>query len=146
MKSSYKANTVRKRKRKRRSSSKVLISKRVKEYFFILLALDAASEEIQMSAMKNASKEFLLAITEIAKNIASGNVELTEEQYVKLNRYAKTINEIINKKTSEKRKRRLLQQGGFLGALAGPLIGALSPLLSNLVSGLFPNRQRDRRQ
>lgn len=127
--------------KRQRRSSKAIISKRVKEYFFILVALDAASDEVKMSAMEYAPKQFLLAITEIAKNIASGNVPLSDEEYEKLNRYAKSINEIIDKKTSMRRKRKILQQGGFLGILARPVVQALSPLLSNLVSGLFPNRR-----
>ena len=128
---------------KRRKSVKV--GKRVKEYFFILLALESASDEIRKSAMRNAPKDLLLAITEIARNLAAGNAHLDDSEYSLLKKYTDAITELIDGKTSLARRKQIVQEGGFLGALAGPLISSIVPqLIGSVGSNIIPTPRRRR--
>jgi len=71
---------------------------------------------------------FLDCVSECAKNVIKGNVPLTARQKEKLRRSRKDLRALSVKKTALRRKRRILQKGGFLGALL-PLLGVLSSLL-----------------
>ena len=121
------------------------VSKRVKDYFYIILALDSASDEIRRSAMRNAPKDLLLALTEIAQNIAAGHGDLDDSEYARLSKYASAITKVINKKTSLVKKKQLYQEGGFLGALAAPLLSSIVPqLIGSVVSNIIPSPGRRR--
>ena len=123
---------------------KLPVSKRVKEYFYIIIALQSASDEIRRAAIRHAPKQLLLAITEIAKNLALDNVVLKREEFLRLKEHAETITELIGAKTSDKRKKEIVQDGGFLAALAGPLISTLAPVLGSVVSSIFTPRRQQR--
>lgn len=114
-------------------------SKEVKENFYMLVALHEASNEVKKSAIRNASKEFLVALTEMVKNLVRGNVPLSNLEYSKLASHAQELTELSGK-TTLTRKRELLQKGGFLGALIGPLISTLGPLLGGVVKSILPSR------
>ena len=66
---------------------------------------------------------------ECAKNTLNGNVKLSPAQYRKLKRYKTQLRQLTNKKISHKKKKKLLQKGGFLGALLGAVIPALISLV-----------------
>ena len=60
----------------------------------------------------------------------AGRVRLTKKQIETLERREKDIRKIASKKVSRKQKRAIVQKGGFLGALLGPIISVISGLLS----------------
>lgn len=126
---------------KQKTKKNVRLSKQLKEHFFILMSLQAADKRIRQSAMQHASKEMLLAITEIARNIVRGNVPLSTSQFNELNKSGDELNELANRKTSTTRKRAIVQSGGFINLLAGPLLRAvgpmLAPLLGSVVKGMI---------
>jgi len=67
-------------------------------------------------------------LCECAKNIIKGNVALTKAQRERIHKRKQSFRKLALKKTSLKEKRRIVQRGGFLGALLGPIISALGSL------------------
>ena len=59
-----------------------------------------------------------------------GNVPLNTSQKKKLGTKKNILRQIALKKTSIKKKQRLIQSGGFLGALLGPIISVLGGLFN----------------
>lgn len=117
-----------------------VVSRQVKEHYYIILGLSALSNEVRKSIMKNASKDFILALMEIVSNVVYGNVDVSSEHVREMKKHAKILQEMANKKTSMRRRKEIIQQGGFLAALAGPILGAVAPLIGGLVKGIFPSR------
>jgi len=73
--------------------------------------------------------DFIDCVSECAKNIIKGNVPLNPAQLQRLRRDRSNVRVLASKKTSLKKKRRVLQKGGFLGALLPPVLGVLGSLL-----------------
>lgn len=101
------------------------MSVRLKRNAAALRALSGASATVQKSFVANASKDFILTLVEIAKNILRGGVKLTRAQFQRLKRYKKEVGELVKSKASVKARRRIVQTGGFLGALVGPILQLL---------------------
>lgn len=78
-------------------------------------------------------KRLINAICECSKNILSGNVDLTADEYKNLKKYKKHLRELSSRKTKLKRKKELVQKGGFLPALIAPLIGLLGSVISSVI-------------
>lgn len=75
--------------------------------------------------IKKSSKDFIETLVEICINIIKGNVPLSSAQFKRLKRFHKQLKQVTLKSTPQKKKRRVFQQGGFLGALLKPLLGLL---------------------
>ena len=81
-----------------------------------------------MLLKRHCSPEFTKCICECVKNVLVGNVKLTPEHKRKLKRHKHSLRKLTSKKTSQKEKKRLVQSGGFLGALLGPIVKVLGGL------------------
>ena len=81
--------------------------------------------------IKEADDDLVHCICECTHNILKGNVPLTKAQKTKLRPYKQDMRAVANKTTGQKRKRQILQKGGFLPALLAPL---LAPIIAPLVS------------
>ena len=73
-------------------------------------------------------------ISEITKNLLKGKIPLKSRQLKCLCRHKRILREVANKRNSLKRRRRLVQTGGFLGALIGPALGLITTLLGSLIN------------
>lgn len=104
------------------------MSKRLQKNARALHALGKASKSIQKSIITSAPKDFIDTICECAHNLLKGNVSMTQDQYKKLKHYRTQLRELNRKQTSLKRKRSLLQKGGFLGSI----LARVAPILANL--------------
>jgi len=83
---------------------------------------------------KRCNKEFLDCVSECAKNILSGNVQLTTKQKTALRRNRQNLRQLSIKKTSLKKKRQIIQKGGLLGAILAPVLATLGgTVLSSLL-------------
>ena len=76
-----------------------------------------------------AGKELVHCICDCVLNVLNGNIPLEYEEKERLRRHRKCLRELVKKKTSDKKRKHLIQEGGFLGALI--------PILGGLVSKLF---------
>ena len=75
--------------------------------------------------------EFVKCICECVKNVLVGNVSLTPENKKRLKRHKRSLRRLILKKTPLTEKKRIVQSGGFLGALLGPIVKVLSGLFGS---------------
>jgi hypothetical protein len=110
------------------------MSDTLEKYAPFLRELQRASNDRVRRAMlrENMDDEFIHCVTECATNVLKGKVPLTSDQKKKLARRKHSLREISSKKTSYKRKRDIIQSGGFIGALLTPIISILGGLLGGL--------------
>ena len=104
---------------------------RLRRHCHTLKRLSKPKPSITRPIIKDASKDLLHTLSECSYNVLKGVVPLTSKEKNKLCRYKTKLRQIANKKVSQKRKRAILMQGGFLGALLSPIIGVLGSLLAN---------------
>ena len=79
--------------------------------------------------LQNISPGLLKCLCECSLNVLKGNVKLTSSQKQLLRRHRKVLRSLADRKTTVKRKKQLLvQKGGFLPALLGPILSTLAGL------------------
>jgi len=105
------------------------MSKRVKKYLPVLKRITKLGEKAKRDYVRKCDKEFLDCISECAKNVIKGNVPLSNRQKTKLRRNRNDLRALSVKKTSLRKKRRVLQKGGFLSALLPPVLAVLADVL-----------------
>ena len=80
--------------------------------------------------MNLAAKDQLKALEEIAVNIVKNTVALSEPDERICRRYRKPLRLLALKRYPTKNKRKILQQGGFLGAILPVIASVLGSLLT----------------
>ena len=110
------------------------MSQRVKKNVESLLYLSKAKPNIVKTIIQHADRDLLNALFECALNVLKGHVTLTKYQKTKLKPYCKHLRCLVDKKQTIKKKRSVLQTGGFLPALLGPLASVLVPLIGKVLS------------
>ena len=71
-------------------------------------------------------------LSECCLNLLKGNLKLSKSDIHKLHRHANKIRKLGEKKVSNKEKKKIIQQGGFLPALLPVIISAVGSLLGGL--------------
>ena len=104
------------------------MSRRVRKYLPVLKRIAKLGDKAKRDYVRKCDKEFLDCISECAKNVVKGNVPLTNRQKTRLRRSRNELRALSVKKTSLRKKRRILQKGGFQTALLPPVLGILSSL------------------
>jgi lipoate synthase len=92
------------------------------------------TEAARRKLIKNCDKQLIDCFCECCKNVLKGNVELNSRQLKRLRREKNNLRALALKKTSLKKKRKILQKGGFLGALIPPVLSVLGSLFGGLIS------------
>ena len=106
------------------------MSERLKRHVPLLKALAKASPQSRKKFLKNnCTPDFIHCICKCVQNILKGRVQLSKGHKCELSRHKKSMRKLILKKTSLKNKKKLVQTGGF--------IGALLPSLIKIIGGLF---------
>ena len=105
------------------------MSKRVRKYLPVLKRINKLGDRAKHDFVRKCDRGFLDCISECAKNVLKGNVPLTARQKTKLRRSRKDLRALSAKKTALRKKRHILQRGGFLTALLPPILGVLANLL-----------------
>ena len=106
------------------------MSSRIKRFAPTLRQLHKYSNAQKRRWIKqNLDKEFIFCLCECAKNLLKGKVPLTPAQKKLLARRKKVLREFVKKKVSLQKKKKIIQSGGFLGALITPIISILGGLL-----------------
>jgi len=107
------------------------MSSKLHKHANLLRALHRASPRIRKRLLHDyCSGDFVCCIVECVKNVLKGNVPLSPAQKKKLKSKKKHLRQMILKKTSLTKKRKLIQTGGFLGALLGPIVSVLGSLFN----------------
>lgn len=95
-----------------------------------MLKMMARAKPAVLKAMLNgASPDLVKALCECSMNVLRGNVKLSSHQKKRLSRYKQGMRALSRGNTSMKRKKQILQKGGFVGALLKPVLGVLGGLL-----------------
>ena len=97
----------------------------------MLRMMCGAKPSMIKAVLKGASPDLINALTECSLNVLKGNVRLSPAQKRQLSRYKQNLRALARKKTSVKRRKQILQKGGFLGALLKPVLGVLGGLLGS---------------
>ena len=79
--------------------------------------------------IKDCDKNLIDCFCECSKNVLKGHVPLNEPQLRKLRRQKKNLRSLALKKTPLNKKRKILQKGGFIGALLPPILSIIGGLL-----------------
>lgn len=110
------------------------MSKRLKKHANTLRFLATCDKHTSKSILRSAQPELLACVSDICHNILNGRVELSPKERKGLAKYKASLRKIANRKTTQKTKRELIQKGGFLNTLLGPLLSnILVPLTKNLL-------------
>jgi hypothetical protein len=95
----------------------------------ILRLLRKAKPPVVKAVIRTASPKLISALCECCHNVLKGHVPLSRAQKQRLSRYRAGLRTITKNKLSVKKKKQILQQGGFLGALLGPIVKVLGSVL-----------------
>ena len=102
----------------------------VKKHLPLLQYPAKGKPRINKAIIEESNPEVIKVICECAKNTLYGNVKLSPVHLNKLKRYKTQLRQLSDKKTGIKQKKRVLQKGGFLGALLGAIIPTLASVIS----------------
>lgn len=103
----------------------------MRRYLPVLRRIHRLGDKAKRNLIKTCDRQLIDCFCECSKNILKGNVPLKEPQLRKLRREKKNLRTLALKKTSLKKKRKILQKGGFLGALLTPALA----ILGNIIAG-----------
>ena len=101
----------------------------LKRNVYLLRLLHKSKPSLVKVILKNASPDLVRALCECSLNVLKGNIKLNASQKTRLRRYKNILRKLATKKVAAKTRKRLLQKGGFIGALLGPVLGVLGSLL-----------------
>ena len=105
---------------------------RFRKHYKDLQKLQKAKAKLRKRILRSAPPGLIKTITDCAHNVLKGNVPLSSKQISVLRRHRKKLERLANPKLKSKR-RYLIQNGGVLPALLGPLLTVGSTLLSGLL-------------
>ena len=74
--------------------------------------------------------ELVNCICDCVRNILQGNIPVNEEERERFKRHKYCLRKLINKNTSAREKKHLIQEGGFLGSLIPTLVGSVGKLFT----------------
>src|SRR5207244_7239582 len=113
-------------------SRTVIMSQRLRKYASFLKLLHSTKPSLQKKMLRtHCNNEFVQCIVECCRNIIKGNLKLTPLQKANLVKRKRILKKIVLKKTSLKNKRKIIQTGGFLGAILGPIVKVLGGLFAS---------------
>lgn len=103
---------------------------RLKRHCHTLQILQKAPASVRKNIIEKGSAELIRCVCDCALNILSGRVTLSKHHKHKLKKHKAVLRQLVDKKISLEKKRKITQKGGFLPAL----IGALAPVLGGIIS------------
>ena len=109
------------------------MSARLQRNKHLLQVLAKSKPNVVKSVIKSADRDLIDTLCECCLNVLNGNVPLAPPQKRKLCKYKTVLRTLAYKKqaSQQKKKRSLLQKGGFLPALLAPALAGF--LAGNLI-------------
>ena len=74
--------------------------------------------------------ELVHCICDCVHNILQCNIPVSEEEKERFKRHRHCLRKLVKKKTPDRVKKHLIQEGGFLGALIPTLVGLVGKLFT----------------
>jgi len=96
------------------------MSQRTKKYLPVLKRINKLADKNKKEYVRKCNRKFIDCLSECSTNVLRGNVPLSSRQGAKLKRNTKDLRLLSVKRTSLRKKRHIVQKGGFLGALLTP--------------------------
>lgn len=87
--------------------------------------LSTAKPTMAKAIIEAADKDIIKCLCECAHNIIKGTVPLKENHLKHLQRYKADIRTLAKSRTPQKKKKKILQRGGFLPALLAPIAASV---------------------
>ena len=106
-----------------------MVSAKMRKYGSQLHCLQGASPAMCKAMIKAADRGLVQCLCECSLNVLKGNVRLSADQKRKLARHKRGLRTLAKNKASLQSKKRILQKGGFLGALLRPVLQVLDKTL-----------------
>ena len=82
------------------------------------------------SIIDEGGMELVHRICDCVHNILQGNIPISEEEKEIFRKHKKCLRKLVKKKTSDKKRKHLIQAGGILGALIPTLVGLVGKLFT----------------
>ena len=101
---------------------------RLKRNASTLKLLHGAKKSLQNAVLENAKNDLIECICEISLNVLKGTAPISRQYKKRLTRHKTSLRKLVDRKLSLKKKRNIIQTGGFLPAL----LGAVIPILGSL--------------
>ena len=108
---------------------------RLQRHASTLHLLKKGNPGLQRAILGKCSNDLVKVICECALNVLHGTAPISNHHKNKLRKHKTKLRELANRKVSLKKKRKIIQSGGFLGALLGAIVPAITGLLSGLSKG-----------
>ena len=105
----------------------------MRKFLPILKRINRLGEKARRKLVQKCNRQLLDCFSECSRNVLKGNVPLKDSEVKKLRREKRNLKALSLRKTSLKKKRKILQKGGFIGALLPPVLSVLGSLLAGVV-------------
>jgi len=107
------------------------MSERICRHLKTLKRLHHMKSKDRHKLLQSGGREIIECVCECAKNVLKGTVPLKPNHLKKLRRWKKNLRTLALKRPSLKCKKKIIQNGGFIGALLPPVLTFLGSLLFN---------------
>ena len=74
--------------------------------------------------------ELVYCICDCVHNVLQGNIPVNDKEKKILGRHIECLRKLVNKKTSYRERKHLIQEGGFSGTLIRTLVGLVGKLFN----------------
>ena len=101
---------------------------RTKKHLNTLRVLAKVKPSVANHVIQLCEKDLILCVCEICNNLLKGHINLTKTKKQRLSKHKGSIRLLSRKTTPITQKRKVIQRGGFLGAI----LSAVLPILSGL--------------
>ncbi len=104
---------------------------RLRKNIDLLKVLSKAKPKLRQAILKNLDSDTVRCICECAHNVLNGNLKLTPKQRKDLLKHRKALRQLASKSGSLTTKKQVIvQKGGLVGAILGPLLAVAASLLA----------------
>lgn len=123
---------------KKKKTNPKKIPSRLAKHWDVLSVLSKAPSPMCKHLVQKAPKEIIDTVCECCLNVLKGTVPLSPEQKQKLGKHRHLLRQMVKKKIPlHQKKKMIVQRGGFLPLLLGPLLKSVAaPILGSLVGNL----------
>ena len=114
----------------------MVAAERLRRNYKLLKLLKKSKKVQRRKLLETANKDLILCLCDCANNILKGNVNLKPKETHRLKRHKATLRTLATSSKNVNKKRKLLiQKGGFLPMLLAPILSVAGGLVSKLISG-----------
>jgi len=110
------------------------MSRRAFHYLPILKKIVNMDDKVRKDYLRKCDDDLIRCFSECAQNLLKARVKLTSTQLKRLTPHKHHLRSLADRRTPLKKKRRIVQRGGFVQALLVPAIATLGSLL---MKGIF---------